>query len=222
MARCSRSGSATSGRCHARSSCPVDDRPIGSQPSARPRRSAPGRPARQPNRATEAVKPCRKLRPPTGPSSPAQNMPATGAGADGRRDHLGVVVGLAEQADAPAVAGEDQRAGGRAGRPAARAGPRRPRRRRAPGTARWRRPRPRRRRRRRRPRGRRRARLRMRKSPRPKSTWCSSMTRPRCRPSRGQGPLVGRRAPSTSSVEPVERGPPGELVDHVALGPGDA
>ena len=38
------------------------------------------------------MKPCRKLRPPTGPISPAQNAPASGTGAEQLLDHAGVVV----------------------------------------------------------------------------------------------------------------------------------
>ena len=73
----------------------------------------------QRNRARLAVKPCRKLRPPTGPISPAQNAPASGDRPEQLVDQAGVVVGHAEEARPAPVAGEQ------------RAPPRRARRRRA-------------------------------------------------------------------------------------------
>ena len=54
------------------------------------------------------MKPWRKFRAPTGPISPAQKHPATGSGPSSWSTSAGVVVGLAEQALAPAVAGEQQ------------------------------------------------------------------------------------------------------------------
>ena len=48
------------------------------------------------------MKPCRKLRPPTGPISPAQNAPATGNGPEQLVDDTGVVVGHAEELLRPA------------------------------------------------------------------------------------------------------------------------
>ena len=55
------------------------------------------------------MKPCRKLRPPTGPISPAQNAPASGQRPEQLVDDAGVVVGHAEQAPSPPVAREQQR-----------------------------------------------------------------------------------------------------------------
>ncbi len=72
----------------------------------------PGTPPQSGNTATVAVKPCRKLRPPTGPISPAAKKPAVGRPAQLTVDQPGVVVGDAEHAPAAAVAGEDEGAGG--------------------------------------------------------------------------------------------------------------
>ena len=59
------------------------------------------------------MKPWRKLRPPMGPSSPAQNMPASGDAAEAVGHDRGVVVGLGEHVRAPPVAGEQQGGVGR-------------------------------------------------------------------------------------------------------------
>ena len=64
--------------------------------------------------AIVAVKPCRKLRPPTGPISPAQKKPAVGR-AQRVLDRRRVVVRHLEHVGAAAVAGEEQRARGAAG-----------------------------------------------------------------------------------------------------------
>ncbi len=61
------------------------------------------------NTATVAVKPCRKLIPPTGPISPAAKKPAAGAPAELAVERGRVVVGRAEQPAPAPVAGEDQR-----------------------------------------------------------------------------------------------------------------
>ena len=71
------------------------------------------------NTAIVAVKPWRKLRPPTGPISPAQKNPPAGA-PSASSTRARVVVGDVEHVRAAAVAGEQQRAGG-AGRARARA-----------------------------------------------------------------------------------------------------
>ena len=55
------------------------------------------------------MKPWTKFWPPTGPSSPAQNIPATAPPRHLFVDEPGVVVGLAEQVAAAAVAREHQR-----------------------------------------------------------------------------------------------------------------
>ena len=65
-------------------------------------------------RATVAVKPCRKFSPPTGPISPAAKKPADGAPPSCSSTRVGVVVGDAEHPSSAAVAGEHERAGGRA------------------------------------------------------------------------------------------------------------
>ena len=56
------------------------------------------------------MKPWRKLCPPTGPISPAQNAPATGSGPSSSSTSAGVVVGHAEEVRAAPVAREEQRA----------------------------------------------------------------------------------------------------------------
>ena len=181
------------------------------RPTAGSTASAVGRTA-----ATDAVKPWRKLRSPTGPSSPAQNMPATGAVSDVRATTPASWSGRAEEVRAAAVAGEHERA-----RSPALPGEQRAevlvgrRRRRAPGTARWCRRSPRRRRRWRRPPDRRRAR-------------CGRGSRPgrsrpcaRRSPARGGGPPRERAVVGSRLVEQVRSrssaGPAGELVDDVAL-----
>ena len=63
----------------------------------------------QPNVSTEAVRPCRWLRPPTGPISPATTRPATAARAEPVPDGADVAVGAAEQRRR-VRAGEQQRA----------------------------------------------------------------------------------------------------------------
>ena len=57
-----------------------------------------------------AVKPCRNVRPPTGPISPAQNMPATGAPPSAAAVAAASWSGAPEEARAAAVAGEEQAA----------------------------------------------------------------------------------------------------------------
>ena len=64
--------------------------------------------------ATVAVKPCRNVSPPTGPISPAAKNPAAGRAGELVVDGLGVVVAAPEQAPAAAVAGEQQRSRRRA------------------------------------------------------------------------------------------------------------
>ena len=66
-------------------------------------------PAPDPKTATLAVKPCRKLRPPTGPISPAQNAPASGTRPEEIVDERGVVVGATEEPGPAPVAREQQR-----------------------------------------------------------------------------------------------------------------
>ena len=104
------------------------NRTAGRPPHRRPYSSA--------NTAIVAVKPCRKLRPPTGPISPAQKNPPAGT-PKGILDRRRVVVGHPEHVRAAAVAGEQQDAGRprraerlNLARGASRAGPRRRRRRR--------------------------------------------------------------------------------------------
>ena len=62
------------------------------------------------NTASVAVKPCRKLRPPTGPISPGGEEAGRRRAAELALDRLGVVVGDAEHRAAAAVAGEHERA----------------------------------------------------------------------------------------------------------------
>ncbi len=72
---------------------------------------APGRRPGQPgNTASVAVNPCRKLRPPTGPISPAAKNPAAGTPPSSLWTSAGVVVARAEHPLPTPVAGEDQRA----------------------------------------------------------------------------------------------------------------
>jgi hypothetical protein len=73
----------------------------------------PDRQAQHGKASTEAVKPCRWLRPATGPSSPPAKKPATPSAASSGPDQRRVVVGRAEQVRAPAVAREQQRPTGR-------------------------------------------------------------------------------------------------------------
>ena len=96
------------------------------------------------------------------------------------------------------------------------------RRRRAPGTARWRPPRPRRRRPPRRPPGRHRARCGSGSRPAAKSSFDSSITMPAVQALAGQRPArrAAERVDHLHAAAPG-RGPAAQLVDHVALGPGD-
>ena len=58
------------------------------------------------------MNPCTKLRPPTGPISPAHSAPAIGSGPEQPVDDAGVVVGRAEEVLPAPVAREQQRAAG--------------------------------------------------------------------------------------------------------------
>ncbi len=62
--------------------------------------------------------------------------------------------------------------------------------------------------------------LRTRKSPRPKSAWCSSTTRPRCRPARMSARSSSLASVAVSCTRSMP-GSPRELVDPVALAAGD-
>ena len=166
------------------------------------------------------MKPCRKLRPPIGPISPAQNMPAQRPPVISG-DQLGVVVRPAEQVRAAAVAREHERAVGLAGRaehrPQVLVGGVRvadveldgradldvldrsaiaPFDRSAPSTARTR------------------------KSPRSKLSFASSTTTPRWSPAWSSARSSGAAA-RRQVDHPLEGGLAGELVDDVALRPGD-
>ena len=65
------------------------------------------------NTATVAVNPCRKGSPPTGPISPAAKKPAAGAPASSSSRARASWSGVAEHPAPAAVAGEDERPGGR-------------------------------------------------------------------------------------------------------------
>ena len=176
--------------------------------------------------SSEAVKPCRWLRPATGPSSPPAKKPATPSGASSLPHQRGVVVGAAvrraEQVRAPAVAGEQQRAADRGVRGvargsarAARAGRRRRPRRRAPAAARCGRPRPGRRRRARRSRARRRG-CRGRGSRRVVLLGVLVQRDAEVQPGAGQR-LVRRRQLREHLLDlAAAPGIAGELADHVA------
>ena len=171
------------------------------------------------NSARLAVKPWRKLRPPTGPISPAQNTPgdrerAEHAGRPRRRRGRARRTGggrgrctVKSERGRGLVAGEQLAqvlvGGGR---------------RRARGTGWSGRPRRRRRRRRRPVAWSAPSTLRTRKSPRPKSAWCSSTTTPRCSPARSERAVLLARLRSRSPRRRSRAGLPPELLDPVALG----
>ena len=135
-------------------------------------------------------------------------------------DHLGVVVGGAEQPAAPAVAGEQQGAVGALerqqlaevlvgrfgvadvelhGRPTSTSSPT------AMAPLVWSAP----------------STLRTRKSPRPKSAWCSSITTTQVQALVDQADIPFGHAVLGHLEEALEGGTAGQLVDEVALGPGD-